>query len=211
MRDVIVWVVGVVVLTLAAVPAQAELVTINIEGIVDTVDDSGNYLEGQVNPGDIITGWYTYDTDTPDSDPLDPILGNYWHYAPPAGISLSIGTLHFKTDFNNVEFHMAIRNDIIPSGEDIYSVVSNNNFALPSGASLDGISWQLSDDQGTALVSDLITDNPPDLLDWEFNHLRIHGERGEYMIHGHILSAVPEPCTLLFLGLGVLSVVRRVR
>jgi len=96
MRVLTMGVVGVVVLGLLALPAQAELVTINIEGVVDTVEDDGNYLDGQVNPGNIITGWYTYDTDTPDSNPDDPVQGNYWHYTSPFGISLTIDSFSFK-------------------------------------------------------------------------------------------------------------------
>ncbi|MFZ0033483.1 MAG: hypothetical protein WAK60_00665 [Sedimentisphaerales bacterium] len=66
-------------------PTHATPITIQIEAVVDTVDDSGNYLEGQISPGDIITGFYTYESTTPDSSPLDLVQGNYWHYSPPPG------------------------------------------------------------------------------------------------------------------------------
>ena len=47
--------------------AQAALVTIQIEAVVDSVDDLFGYLEGNITPGDIITGSYTYDLSTPDT------------------------------------------------------------------------------------------------------------------------------------------------
>jgi len=52
------------------VPANAKLITIEIEAEVDFVDDDLGVLEGKINVGDIISGWYTYDTSTPDSGGL---------------------------------------------------------------------------------------------------------------------------------------------
>ena len=63
---------------------QAKLVTIEIEVVVDSVLDAGGYLEGKVEAGDIITGWYTYDTSTPDSSP-SATWGSYEYYTPPMG------------------------------------------------------------------------------------------------------------------------------
>ena len=56
-------------LSFCALPAQAELITIEIEAVVDGVGDPDGYLEGQISPGDIITGFYTYESTTPDSIP----------------------------------------------------------------------------------------------------------------------------------------------
>jgi len=200
MRDVSVWVVGVVVLTLAAVPAQAELITINIEGVVDTVDDSGNYLEGQVNPGNIITGWYTYDTATLDSDPLDPVQGNYWHYSPPGGITLSIGELVFQTDPTNVEFRVAIRNNDA-SGDDEYIIGSVYNSPLPNGTPVQTIGWALKDHSAEVFDDDSLPTGPPNLEYWDSNLLRIDTDR-TFMINAHVTSAVPEPVTVLLLAIG---------
>lgn len=44
--------------------AQATLITIQIEGVVDSVSDDYGYLEGKIKPGDIITGFYTYESTT---------------------------------------------------------------------------------------------------------------------------------------------------
>jgi hypothetical protein len=68
---------------LAAVqPVDGYPVTIYIEAVVDSVQDSGNYLEGKISPGNLITGYYTYESTTPDSEPL-PTHGRYEHSTPP--------------------------------------------------------------------------------------------------------------------------------
>jgi len=210
MRDLIVWVAGVCLLALVAPFANAELITIQIEGLVDTVEDDGDYLEDQIHVGDIITGWYTYDTDTPDTNP-DETVGHYWHYASPAGISLSVSGLEFQSDSSNVEFLIGVGNNG-SMGDDVYWLSSPSNNSLPNGTSVEGIVWQLEDNSGMVLSDDSLPELPPDLPLWSSgNTLRLDGERGGYMIYGHITSAVPEPCTILLLGLGVLSVIRKVR
>jgi len=65
--------------------------------VVDYVGDPYNYLNGMVNVGDLITGTYTYDTNTPDSNPSSHV-GDHEHFAYPCGFSLSVGGLDFTTD-----------------------------------------------------------------------------------------------------------------
>ena len=45
-------------------PAQAELIIIAVEATVDTVDDQVGHLEGNISPGDTISGYYTYESTT---------------------------------------------------------------------------------------------------------------------------------------------------
>jgi len=80
----------IVLLLAVASPVQAEIIRIAIEATVDWVNDPCDYFEGNISPGDIITGTYTYDSATTDSNPL-PTGGDYWHYESPFGISLSVG------------------------------------------------------------------------------------------------------------------------
>jgi len=189
--------------------AQATLITIAIEAEVDYVADYGNYLEGKIIPGDIITGTYTYDSTTPDSSPLDPVQGNYWHYAPPSGIYLTVGGFDFHTDPTNVEFHIAIRNDIQPTGEDIYALVSYNNLPLSNGTPVDYISWQLYDSTGHALPTDALPTTPPVLTDWETIYgLRLEADR-TFLIDAHVTFAVPEPTALLLFTLAGLLLIRK--
>ena len=203
---------GVLVLGLLASPAQAELITIQIEGVVNTVEDDGDYLEDPIHVGDIITGWYTYDTDTPDSNPSDNV-GDYEHSTSPYGVHLTVGGFTFMTDPTNVDFLLEIINDSTSGGlHDAYGLISYENMDIQSGATVDSISWWLRDDSAEALSSALLPNTAPIITDWgSRNLLRLDGERGGYIIDGHVTFAIPEPYTLLFLGLGILSVVRRVR
>ncbi len=145
----------------------AESITIEITADVAYVDDWSNILGGQVQVGDVITGSYTYETTTPDSNTL-PTVGDYRHVVAPFGIHLNVGPWVFETDPNNVNFLVEIVND--HSGQDNYLLRSYNNIAIPaiaSGALVDHISWQLDDSAATALNSIALPTTPPALADWE--------------------------------------------
>jgi len=190
-------------------PAEAALITIQIEGVVDNVWDEGNYLEGKIKPGNIITGFYTYESTTPDSSPADPVVGHYYHHSPPAGISLTVGGFEFRTDPANVDFLVGIVNNNT-SGNDIYWIHSYNNLDLSNGTSVDSISWQLNDPTGTVFSSDALPITSPVLENWESIYgLRLAGERYRYTIDATVTSAIPEPTTILFFGLGLLLLRKR--
>jgi len=192
-------------LALSATGARAAVITIQIEAIVDTVWDDGNYLEGKIEPGDMITGFYVYESTTPDSSPLDPVQGNYWHYAPPAGIALTVGGFNFMTDPFNVAVHVAIRNDV---PDDIYVIGSSNNLPLSNGTVVQSIYWQVNDPTRSAFSSDALPTTTPVLSDWERNHLRMYADR-MWGVDAHVSSAIPEPTTILFLGLGAVLLKKR--
>ncbi|MHC4742866.1 MAG: PEP-CTERM sorting domain-containing protein [Planctomycetota bacterium] len=187
--------------------AQAELVTIQIEALVDSVLDEGNYLEGKVQVGDIITGWYSYDSSTADSNPSE-YIGMYEHYSSPYGISLSTGGFVFETDSANVDFSVSVGNAGGPYSMDNYRIVSRNNLSLSNGAPVDTISWQLDDPTGNALSSDALPTTAPVLDDWQSNTLSF-GTVREYGIFAHVTSAVPEPGTVVLLAIGGLVLRRR--
>ncbi len=195
-------------LALWPLPVKASLITIEIEAIVDSVDDDYGYLEGKINPGDTITGFYIYESTTPDSSPDDPVVGHYYHYAPPAGISLTVGGFEFKTDPTNIDFLVGIVNDN-PSGHDIYWIHSYNNLDLSNGTLVDSIYWQLNDLTGSVFSSDALPTTAPILDDWQRNHLRLGGERGRYIVDATVTSAIPEPMSILLLGLGGLLLRKR--
>jgi hypothetical protein len=187
--------------------AEGALITIEIEAVVDSVEDRGNYLEGRIEAGDVITGSYVYESTTPDSSPLDPVQGNYWHYAPPAGIALTVGGFNFMTDPFNIAFHVAVRNHSL-SGDDSYWLTSHNNLPLFNGTQVDDILWSLREPTGSVFSSDVLPIGPPNLDDWDSNILGFGADR-LYGVTAHVISAVPEPATILLLALGTILSVRR--
>jgi hypothetical protein len=199
---------------------QGAIITIAIEGVVDDVRDRDNYLEGRINVGDLITGTYTYDTDTPDANPSSQV-GEYEHFAYPCGFSLSVGGLNFKTDFSPGApeyFTMWITNG--SSGVDGISVKGYNNLPLPDGTSVNNIIWYLQDTSQSAISSIELPRTAPVLDDWDFNFLQLAAggdvradPQPGFGIAAHVTSAVviPEPTTILLLGLGGLMFVRRAK
>jgi hypothetical protein len=190
-------------------PVQAVPVTIQIEAVVDTVEDSGNYLGGLVDVCDVITGYYTYESTTPDSSPSDPVQGNYWNYSLPSGVYLSVGDFDFRTNTNDIEFNVFIRNDN-SSGHDIYGFDSLNNFPLSNGTIVDTIYWSLKDYTASVFSSDALPTTAPILDQWEENLLRFITDR-EFLIDAHVTSAevVPEPSTVFLLIFGSIFLRKR--
>ena len=182
--------------------AVGALITIEIEGVVDSVDDSFGYLEGNVNIGDTITGWYTYDSS------VTRLPGERFHFnTPPCGVSLSVGGFDFQTDQSDIDFQMGIGNDLLWG--DTYFFISFNNLSLSNGTLVDRISWSLEDATGLALSSDALPLTAPSLEDWRSeNRLRMYRDR-MWGIEAHVTSAIPEPSTILFLGIGAVLLKKR--
>ena len=194
-------------LILTPAPAKAALITVEIEAVVDSVSDDGNYLEGKIKVGDIITGFYLYDSTTPDSNP-SPYIGMYEHYTLPYGIKLSIGGFVFQSDPDDVDFLVSVGNAGGPYSMDNYLIASRNNLSLSNGAPVDRISWQLDDPTGTALSSDALPTAPPVLDDWQTDVL-VFGADRRYGIGAHVTSAIPEPSTIILLSLAALVLSKR--
>jgi hypothetical protein len=190
--------------------SQAALITIQIEAVVDTVDDDGNYLEGKISPGDTITGYYAYESTTTDTNPSI-YVGDYEHSSSPYGIFLSVGGFDFETDLSNVDFVVEIINDFTSGGlHDSYGLLSYNNRNISGGASVKEISWWLTDTSASALLSTNLPTTPPVLTDWQLNQLRLEGEKDNFfLIDAHVTSAVPEPATILFFSLGIAFLKKR--
>jgi len=189
----------ITVLLLATVsPANAEIVTIALEATVTQVDDVANLLDGAISVDDIITGTYTYNTD----------MSSY--YNEPYGVALSCNDFEFKTEPENVDFEMAITNDL--SGWDYYSFRSYNNLSLLNGVDtaigIERISWQLEDATGTAVDSSALPTTAPILADWtSLSGLSIRGDKtndGLLYIESMVYSVevVPEPSAIILLALG---------
>jgi len=198
----------------------AEIITIGIEGVVDSIDDSGNLLEGNINTGDSVTGWYKYDTATPDSN-IQSHVGEYTYSTGPFGISININDLIFQTDTTNVDYKVAIVNGVPGGGGgDQYFVGSNNNLLVNSDIYVESLFWQLTDYSYNAISSTELNYIPLDLSPWQSgNALVINGGLGgtppkfdeTFQIDGHVTSVylIPEPGAILLFALGGLFLRKR--
>jgi hypothetical protein len=150
-------------------PASANCAQIRIEitATVSLVDDPDNLLENRVAPGDIITGFYTYNSFAVDSNPL-PEVGDYSYNTEPNGIRLNVNGLRFGTNPMDVDFLLEVVNNY--ENLDNYVVISYNNFFAVSAMGefvTNTIDWQLDDPTQTALSSATLPRTAPVLSNWQ--------------------------------------------
>jgi hypothetical protein len=161
-------------------------------GTVADVRDPGGLLDRSAQVGSRLTGTYTIDPGTPDSN-NDPTVGDYRHRAAGYGILVRIGHYEFKTDPAKVDFLLEV---VDRPRSDSYLLRSYNNVSsgprLPADA-IDHISWQLDDPTGKALASNRLPLGPPVLAAWRSDFgLTLQGRderrRGErqLFIRGHV-------------------------
>jgi hypothetical protein len=197
-------------LSFCVLPAKAALVIIQITAEVDRVDDPFDYLKGQIKVGDIVTGRYVYESSSPDLNAW-PNQGHYEYSTGPYGVLIRVNGFEFQTNPGSVDFVIDIGNDYADS--DDYFLLSHNNLPFPDGTYVGGIYWHLSDSIMTALSSDALPTTAPILDDWGFNFMSVGGgtRARSFAFASHVISAevIPEPSTMLILGLGGLVLRKR--
>ena len=206
---------GLALLSTGPLAADAATVVVEITATVRSVTDSANILGGSVLPGDVVRGFYTYETATLDTI-ADPAIGEYRHTTAPFGINLEVNGLTFQTDPSRVNFSVLVINNF--NGTDAFQLLSYNNLyevSASGSAPENTISWGLADPTMMAFGSDALPTSAPDLMDWQPNpglDIRSLGTN-EFLIRSEVISAVvvPEPSTtgILGLGAGVLALRRR--
>lgn len=119
--------------------ADAQVVTYRFEAEVVSVQD--NLAEdlagaGGVVVGERVTGHWTYRTDTPDLDAVNPARGLYAFVQPPNQVVAQVNGIEFATDPANVQMTVDVRNDALAPGSyrDELRVVSLGNL-VPTGFS----------------------------------------------------------------------------
>jgi len=164
-------------------------VTINLTAVVDLVDNPNGVPVGSIAPRDVITGSYTYNSKTKDSNPLLEV-GTYVHDRKPYGIQLNMGSFSVQTDPANIDFQIRIENN--HNGSDAYTVSSSNNVGTEPGPGVQAISWFLTDPTQTALSNTALTATPPVLSSWQqTNVLEVDGRvDAPYTILAHVTQAV---------------------
>jgi hypothetical protein len=207
--------VAITLLTMTVV-CQAEIITIGIKARVNWVDDRAGYLEGAIAQNDILTGYYVFDSLTPDSNPSGSV-GIYEYDISPFGMWVSSASgLTFGTNPAEVQFSIRIAN----GSNDAYIVspveAGGSLLPLPNGTVVNEMFWQLNDYTGTALSSDALPLTPPVLEHWnDINHLYISGgpRDTKFMIGARVIETwiIPEPAAVLLLACGILLTRRSVR
>lgn len=195
------------ILVIGSSNLRAEMITIKIESKVLDVHYPG--IAGLINVGDIVTGSYTYDSTIDDIYPDDPGVGVYKYNSPPNGIELTVNGYVFKTDADNVNFEIAILDNL--GLKDYYIIHSYNNLPVSMGSydyNITEISWQLEDDSRTAFSSDVLPTTAPVLENFYVGKINIEFGSGNMLFRSEVtkVELIPEPCTILLLGLGAVLV-----
>jgi hypothetical protein len=178
---------------------SAEPVTFEISATVNNIYDPGNALQNTVVSGDRITGTYTIDIATPDSDP-DPQYGHYIFDSTSAqlGFDLLLNSISLKSD-PMASGHM-YEAHTMNSSSDHFGIMSHGNIPLSSGGSVDEIIFDLYDPTGQALPSDALTGQAPNISAFEFHDLHVAGNANDgnfYSLDASIdsIQAVGSQCS----------------
>jgi hypothetical protein len=195
-----------VVLCAVSLPARAELITIALTGQVDSVSDTGDLLGGAVHPGDVISGYYCYDTVPSESSGSSTSVSYNFLY-PKSGMQLTVGGLSFENAPSTPGLNIFMEDNFCE--QDSIRVTPRSVISPLSGIQDVTMNWMLSGPITQITSTNLIT-TAPDLSGWTMNSLAIGGDTQDYMyflaINGHVTSTVlvPEPITLFLIGFGFL-------
>lgn len=157
---------------LACGGAAADTVTVNVTARVQSVYDTGSALDGQVVPGQLFTGSYSYDTNTTPT-----AYGVYELQGTLASVRLASGILEFESDsFANAEIWLA---DNAPgAGWDQFQMRHYANQPLNNGAVVNMIYFTFEDPNGEMLDGPGLPTTAPDPQALIQKRIFINGARG---------------------------------
>ena len=139
-----------------ATSLRAEEVTIAVTGQVTQRIGNDALINAHVNIGDVVTGYYVFDTDTLDVNPSS-MRGVYPHALPGNGMFFEINGLEFSTDPAAVSFTVNV-NDWGPGRGDTASLKSSQNIYSPGvSAATSSIYMAMTSSDSLTLTSDALT------------------------------------------------------
>jgi hypothetical protein len=191
---------------LAAAPAMAASMTFNFTGAVSDVSAA---LFPHLTAGHSLTGSYTFNTATIDSNPSANI-GRYNGTIQALTVNLvpTIGSTYTATLGSAGSNFIEIRNQ--PSS-DRYLVQAPLTGPLVNGYSPLRFRIELIDPTATAFGNDLLPSTPPSLSSFAASRFRIVFEdgSGNARVRGTLtsLTAVPLPTAVILFGAGLLALV----
>jgi hypothetical protein len=157
---------------------SAEPVTFEISATIYNVYDPGNAFQNTVISGDTITGTYTIDIASPDSEP-DPQYGHYIFdpTSTQVGFDLLLNNTSLKSD-PMASGHM-YEAHTMNSSSDHLGIFSHGNLPLSNGGSVEDIIVDLYDPTGQAFTSDALTGQAPNIPAFEFHDIHVSGNAND--------------------------------
>jgi hypothetical protein len=201
---------------LAAAPAYATSVTVQITGTWSSVTDNANVFGGSVGIGTSFSATLIYDDATADGDP-DPNVGSFSVAAAASDLSITTSSFVF-TPGGSAPLAMAVENDNA-FGEDTVFLFADGYTAsgLPLGISLTGTRYAnptLTDTSATAHVSGALTGLPWSIGSYDissfyfFSQIAGAGANKFIELQGTVteLTLLPEPSTAFLCILAGLAI-----
>lgn len=205
-----------------AVPSRAELVTYNFTGTINVLNDSNDWLGGQVNLGDQFSGTLIYDTSTAKLSGTTPIFSGYAYqnlgadrrFVSPIGITAQVGSYSVAPNYVFGDMYLAVFNNApttFGGVGDGFSAQQNDSVLRGNQRHLLAYEIFLGDlgasaYSSTALPTSISTSS---FTDGTFSLVEyVPGSSGlvpVVVFQGTIdgLRAVPEPSSLILCGLAV--------
>lgn len=152
-------------------------VTLSVSATVREVYDYDNVLAGAVNVGDVISGTYTYNTDTPDIDPA-PEYGRYEHFPGSGnyGFNITLANTNLKTDTNQAAFYMTIVDG--QGWPDTYAAETfGSQIPFINNSFVESIGMFVDDPSGNMVNGTTLTNQPPLLPEAGYKDFYLTGFR----------------------------------
>ena len=204
--------------------ARAEIVTVEVTGVVDTVETLGDFaLDGSVSIGTSMTGFCTYDSETPDLHENE----GFGEYAL-ISTSMGIGNYIFTHDsISETALFEVVNFAVIYSAKSGSASFNGTVFDDGTPKTYDDIIWHynsfallgLATSSHDYIVDDSLPDSSsfPPLSSFDIyklfgiHFIEVSSGDGDFGISGEITSinVIPEPATVLFLALGSVLLLRR--